>query len=789
MQRLFSRFPPRFSVLIVLLLGGCVTLVAHRLDERYGAPDPARFDRPQTPVAGAPDYWGDVRPILDQRCVVCHACYDAPCQFNATSYAGITRGASPAVVYSAARLRAAEPTRLGFDALTNAEWRSKGFYPMLNERAQTAEANREGSAMYQLLALKQRNPGPQGGPLTERDIDVGLDREQSCAPVEGFEQYAQRHPQRGMPFGLPPLSANEHQILTRWIEAGAPYRPLPPLSRAASARVAEWERFLNGDTMKEQLTARYIYEHWYVGQLHFEEAPGRYFELVRSRTPPGKPIDVVATRRPYDDPGVARVYYRLREMEATQIAKKFMPLKLDTARLARVRGWFAKAPYQVTQLPSYEPEKASNPFVTFAALPVDSRYRFMLDDAQFILMGFMKGPVCRGQVALNVISDYFWVLFVSPDSPLTRATHLLLEADAPNLQLPAAEESQAGLLAWRQYAELEKRHMVTRGKALEKIAARHQQTLADIWDGDGRNPDAALTVFRHFDSASVIRGLAGPKPQTTLVLSYPLLERMHYLLLTGFDVFGNVGHQLATRLYMDFLRMEGELNFVALLPIAQRKAVLDQWYRDSSETHKGFLAEAAVLNNAETGVRYREGDALTELYRMLSQRVAAVRDPALDWKAQSGLEGREIAQVRRLAEVQGIPASHMPEHSVLVVRRADGGMRIVSLIRNSAHSNVAHIMREDKRRLPAEDTLLPIAGMAGNYPNAYYVVTPEQLPEFVDAVGRLKQPSDLTRLTDRFGVRRTEARFWPLSDAVHAEWRRIAPTEAAILDYSRLENN
>ena len=46
----------------------------------------------------------------------------------------------------------------------------------------------------------------------------------------------------------------------------------------------------------------------------------------------------------------------------------------------------------------------------------------------------------------------------------------------------------------------------------------------------------------------------------------------------------------------------------------------------------------------------------------------------------------------------------------------------------------------------------------------------------------------LIALTDRFGVRRTDRRFWPLSDAIHAEWRRIAPQDAAILDYSRFEN-
>ena len=110
-------------------------------------------------------------------------------------------------------------------------------------------------------------------------------------------------------------------------------------------------------------------------------------------------------------------------------------------------------------------------------------------------------------------------------------------------------------------------------------------------------------------------------------------------------------------------------------------------------------------------------------------------------------------------------------------------------MRNSAHSNVAQIFDEDARRLPGEDTLLAIDGVAGAYPNALFAVDPEKLPDFVAAVGSLANADDLTRLTDRFGVRRSDRRFWPLSDALHAEWRRRSPGEAAILDYSRLENN
>lgn len=774
--------------LLLAFVAGCATIVGTlQLDDRFGPADPARFDHPPAAVSGAPDYWKEVRPLLDQRCVSCHACYDAPCQLNLTSYAGLTRGANPKPVYSSVRLIADTPTRLGFDALTNAGWRQKGFFPVLNEREQTPEANRDGGVMYRMLALKQMHPGPDSDAITNADLDFSLDRTDTCTKAETFDDYAYKHSERGMPFGMPPLAKAEHQTLARWLEAGAPYTPAAPLPAAALTQVADWERFLNGDSLREQLVARYIYEHWYIGHLHFEAAPGRYFQLVRSRTPPGQPIDLVATRRPYDDPGVPRVYYRLRYSEATQVAKTFMPMQLDAARMERVRQWFFAPAYAVDALPGYEPAMASNPFATFRALPVDSRYRFMLDDAQFIMMGFMKGPVCRGQVALNVINDLFWVAFVAPSDNEARMTSTLLDADIINLQLPAEHESTAGLLAWRDYAKLEKRFLKEKSTLLGAESKKNLPNVIHLWDGDGKNPNAALTVFRHFDSASVSRGFAGERPQTMLVIGYPLFERMHYLLLNGYDVYGNIGHQLATRLYMDFLRMEGELNFLTLLPLKDRQPVLDFWYRGRTKQSDQYFTDAADYFPRESGMQYRTKDHLGELYQAIAQRMAPVRDPALDWK-NTGLTPTEVAQMRRLSQIHGIPASVMPEQSLLLLRRPGDRPQIVSLVRNSAHTNVAEMFDEAERRRPKEDTLLALDGVIGAYPNAFFAVDPEKLPDFVDAVARLADEADLVRLTERFGVRRTDPRFWPTSDALHAEWRRTAPKEAAVLDYSRFEN-
>lgn len=780
----------KFAPLLFIFLTACATVVGLKLDDRFGEADPGRFDQPALPLlANAPDYWRDVRPVLDQRCVSCHACYDAPCQLNLSSYAGITRGATTMPVYSASRLLAADPTRLGIDAQSNREWRDKGFFPVLNERMQSPEANREAGVMHRLLGLKQKHPGPTSGPLHDDDIDTSLDRSASCSAAEGLDLYTRLHPTRGMPFGLPALNRDEHNILTHWLEAGAPYRPLPPLPANITQQVSDWEQFLNGDDNKSRLMARYIYEHWFAGQLWFSDAPGQYFDLVRSRSAPGQPIDLIATRRPYDDPGVDRVWYRLQRREATPVAKTLLPLQLDAARLERLKGWFLTPVYTVNRLPDYDPETAANPFISFRQLPLLARYRLMLDDAQLIIGGFMKGPVCRGQVALNVINDQFWVVFVSPNEKAAQTMQMMIDAAAPVMRMPSERESTTGLLTWAEYALMERKYTKARADVVSQLREKQVlPTIEEVWDGDGQNSNAALTVFRHFDSASVVRGLAGDKPQTTFLMGYPVLERMHYLLLAGFDVFGNVGHQLATRTYMDFLRMESEMNFLALLPMKDRQGVLDRWYRGRSEPLNRYFADASAFFPQETGIRYRSKNTLDELYQLIRQRTAPARDRSRELAA-SGLNPRDQAQFERLSKVRGTPASLMPEDSLILYRPNEGPARLIALVRNSAHTNVASMFNEEDRRLPEEDTLLAMNGIVGAYPNAIFTVDAVKLPQFVEAVSKLKTDTDLIHLTDRYGIRRTDPRFWPISDEIHALSKTNRPNEYGVLDYSRLENH
>ncbi|MCG6418364.1 fatty acid cis/trans isomerase, partial [Vibrio fluvialis] len=129
----------------------------------------------------------DVKPIIENRCVVCHACYDAPCQLKLSSVEGIDRGASKTLVYQGTRLTATAPTRLFEDAQTTQEWRDGGFHPVLNERAQTGVANIDAGLIARLLQQKERHPLPQQDQL--EGFDFSIDREQTCPTIEEFDQY------------------------------------------------------------------------------------------------------------------------------------------------------------------------------------------------------------------------------------------------------------------------------------------------------------------------------------------------------------------------------------------------------------------------------------------------------------------------------------------------------------------------------------------------------------------------------------------------------------------------
>jgi hypothetical protein len=733
----------------------------------------------ETQYSAVEDYPPDVKPIIEQRCMVCHGCYDAPCQLKMDDWIGLNRGASKDKVYDGTRLLTANMTRLYEDALTESEWRARGFYPVL-ERDHVSQ-----SVLYKMLALKEKYPLPTEGVLPDK-FDFSLNRKQSCPKPNQYGLYNQNRPYQGMPYGFPGVNPDHMATLASWLNSGAEGVKVAPRPAAELKYVAQWEAFFNGPGLKQQLMSRYIYEHLFIGNLYFDQLGQQsgWYKLVRSRTAPGQAVDIIASRRPYDDPGVKEFYYRLQLRQTTILDKRHMPYALNPARQQRWQELFLDKDYTVSALPAYKSRKDANPFVTFEQLPVDTRYKFMLDEARFTIMGFIKGPVCRGQVALNVIDDHFWVAFIKPNNLDPDQQAKFLVQVSGDLRIPHPKGSLVvTLLQWGQYGDAQKKYLAAEAKKIAEIVDQGAMdvNLDLIWSGGPeRNPNASLTVFRHGDSASVVKGLVGQQPKTMWFIDYSLLERIHYLLVAGFDVYGNVGHQLESRLYMDFLRMEGEQNFLLFLPKDQRAKLRDYWYRGAEQHVKDFIASpATALYQRDTGISYKTDNPKRELMDMLEQHIAGSRNHRYQLNAQ---------HFSRLTTQQGAFFSYLPEVAFVQVLDKSGRSRNYSLLHNRGHSNNAQIFDEQKRLLPAEDTLTVVDGFIGAYPNMFFQITEAQLEGFTLAIKAMNDPDDYTQLVQRYGVRRTAPWFWKISDEFYSSYKKSRSQEAGLFDLNRYQN-
>ncbi|MFK7859267.1 MAG: fatty acid cis/trans isomerase [Granulosicoccus sp.] len=793
----FHRAPHPRAVSITamaVLMVSCATLDNSERQALDGAFGTAQVEARARPVSQtlASDFLTNVRPVLEKRCVVCHACYDAACQLKLTSMEGIERGGSKESVYGV-KIADQDPSRLYIDELDTEGWRERGFHPVLNERAQTPTANLESSLMNRMLELKATNPQPVANnePLPEEQMSFELNNSGYCPTVEQFPHYAADNPFGGMPYALPALADDERATLTDWLASGAHMmNPEPPPEH--NAAIARWETRLNGSTNKEKLVARYLYEHLFLASLHFNELVGNgsvWYKLVRSSTPPGEPIVPIVTRLPFQDPGDAPFWYRLWHNPETVIAKSHLPWALNQERMAWIDRLFFDNDFEVEQLPGYSAEVASNPFLVYESLPVKSRYRFMLENARYTIMGYMKGPVCRGQVALNVIQNHFWVLFVDPENQTVSNIDEFLMEQAHKLEFPSGSSDYASLLSiWSTYAKNNREYIDAKMNTMMESRPNDQRLSLDyLWDGDGDNPNAALTVFRHFDSASVVHGLVGDEPKTGWLINYPLLERIHYLLVAEFDVFGSLGHQLATRFYMDFLRQEGETAYATLLPRDVRQDVLDSWYRDPDDAMREHIAASMSMMDMVEGLDLDKADPETALRTALLEHLEPVLDDSLSLN-HPDVPPAHRAALQQLATLEGRQLAEFPEFALLSIRAPDETMHLYSVVRHVAHANITSLFAEDKNLLPDEDTLDVFRGVVADYPSAFWHANEAELDGFLADASSIGSPADYSTFMQTHGIRRTHEAFWAHADEVHEVYAEAEPVESGLLDFNRLEN-
>lgn len=768
---------------------------------------------PPVAVAQTYHYQRDIQPIFDNKCAACHGCYDAPCQLKLTSGDGVLRGAAKTQVYDGTRLDNLMPTRLGLDAQTVEGWRRLGFYSALYSPGSETAAGGDkipvlqASLLGNMIALGKSHTWQPNSRIPDH-IPLGFTRTNECPTIEEFDKFAERHPDEGMPLAITGLSAQEFDTLNTWLAQGAVIEPSTIRPDAAELKaIGDWEDYLNRAGPREQLVARYLYEHLFIAHLYFRDDDGNggaphFFELLRSRTPAGQPLDPIATVAPNDNPSPdgAPFYYRFRLLTDTVVEKSHIIYSLSDARRRRYDELFFATPWNAGALPGYGKAERANPFTTFAAIPAQARYQFMLDNAEYFVRSFIRGPVCAGADATNVINDQFWTMFVTPGSDAYVIDEAYRRQTSPLLGLPG-EDSKLLTLGpdWESFKHDRNEYARLKQQEYLKLAPRGP-ALSDIWDGDGHNHDALLTIFRHHDNASVRRGLLGAVPQTIWVMDYPLLERSYYQLVVNFNVFGNVAHQIKTRMYFDLIRNGAEESFLQFMPPKARKPLLDDWYQDMGRLAL-FTTYASIDLKTPSRVSYQTADPKTEFAQQILARMQRVAGPPDVLNRCAGGDCSLMKETplthaanQALRALAGKPASELPVASLLpevtLLRvQGSGGQRLVyTVVHNRAHSNVAFILGEDRRLLPEKDTLTLLPGVLGSYPNFIFDVSADDLSAFVGSLQEVRKAADLSAVVDHWGVRRTHPDFWAIFHDFTRYQQEQEPLEAGILDLNRYEN-
>ena len=135
----------------------------------------------------------------------------------------------------------------------------------------------------------------------------------------------------------------------QWLDQGArgpnktEQNKLTNPSTKALKEIQKWEHFLNQKDAKHTMTARYLYEHYFLAHINFKAAPNEFYEIIRSRTATPHAIDIIPTVRPFDDPETTKFYYRFKRIHSTIVHKTHIVVVFDNQELPRIKRTFSSS--------------------------------------------------------------------------------------------------------------------------------------------------------------------------------------------------------------------------------------------------------------------------------------------------------------------------------------------------------------------------------------------------------------------------------------------------------------
>jgi hypothetical protein len=252
---------------------------------------------------------------------------------------------------------------------------------------------------------------------------------------------------------------------------------------------------------------------------------------------------------------------------------------------------------------------------------------------------------------------------------------------------------------------------------------------------------------------------------------------------------------------MDFLRVEGELNFVEFLPRTDRLATMRSWYLGDKAVQN--ITPEEVLSDRASRVAYKTADPKRELVeRVVDEhlmRATKIDFDPINYQRAGGappvmptsFETQE--DLRNGFRALTAPGTGFIEHvngsgaNVLYVRLKNyaGSGRFYAIVINRWHDNVNTMFGEDKRLNPAKDTIDFLPHSVGAYPNFFFVVEAGDVPDLLDMLKNFDGSETYRAKLQKYGISRADPRFWETYDWFQQQLDEQDPLNAGLYDLNR----
>lgn len=732
------------------------------------------------------DFFGKIQPIFERRCVVCHSCFEAPCQLKLTSPQLLMRGATQHI--TTGHLTASLRTDLLF---TLAEQRKGGFYSVIPEKPG------QDSLMGALL-----KEGNDRNGLPPEEYVPPEKRQCVASTVKWNELNSLEKKKLGMPYYMAPIEEQEYKDLTAWIDKGAPLpseKELDVLAQPKSPKVIQhWEDFMNAPAWKARWTSRYLYEHLFTAHLYFEESPGEFYEIVRSKTAAPEKIEEIAAERPYTMPSewVNDFSYRLRKVQQTIVQKQHFVYKISKNTISELQKLFWEPKWNSSPEAKPFSFEDRNPFIAFEHIPANSRYRWMLKNAKMLLDMDMRSDNCHGEGATGPLHESFLVLFLKPESDVTVQIPDFFKYANPYLGMTNVSfsnvllqaEYKSNQVAYSKIKQHYQQHLFPKGLAFE-----------DIWNGEQGTQMPLFTITHHEKTASVHDGAFGPQQRVSLLFDYATFERLYYNCVALTTLFDKITDKMGTVWYLRDVGREVEEQMLSFIPEDLRETVRAEWIQGEGTRNRYDDSRFALPFNENLLARKdlsvdpkRPFESMMDYMLLKSGRftqqivgnnhypISKGSNEYYKFKALSEYMSQEIVAG------EGHRAQHFPNISYIAVE-GPSGVHYYTVVANRYYDYVNYIPYRaapaDKLgRHAAKDYLTIFQDIQINYPGKIYVVKEAEVESFMNKMKSVSSREKYVKFDKTYGLQKMSPQFWQTIDAIQSHFIQLDPINNGILD-------